>query len=324
MILRMCVLGLILAIIQPGSVAQSVIESNSVETTAVLTNSSLETNRAPSIDAIQWLLDHKGERPTEVLLVKPISIPIVVGDKTIGLVTKPAGSSLHIEDLNSKTLVSVLNGVSFSVPIESTNLLELVTKRLQIALEGPQPGTTANASATNSIATNPLELINEKLSHSPVNSDELLDLYMKYPRQLYSVLEHQNINLSGQVSKVYVGGVESDRVDITLSQKGPYKITIFCDLKSPYRIVEINHNPDYRNKFDVINGQLLFTSYKGGKKEYRNSGYYSVSPMVVKHEDAESSTKLVCTERSNINPVSVRLKSSNGYNVVFEATSPIQ
>lgn len=321
----MSLLCLILITIQLRLIAQTGIESNSLGVTAPTLPSASETNQTASIDAVQWLLDHKQDRPVEVTLVRPVSIPIVVEGKTIGSITKPAGSSLHMEDLNSHAVVSVLNGVSFSVPIENTNLLELAKTRLQAALALPLQNMATNESATNASALNPVEIINEKLTHSPINSDELLDLYMKYPQQLVSILEKENINLTGKVSKILVRGTENERTDITLSQRGPYKITIFCDLQSPHRIVQINQNPGYHNKFDAMDGQLLFTSYKGERNEYEY--HYNRRAIIATksyHEDAASNTKLVCAERSTINTIGVRIKSSNGFNLVFEATSPIQ
>ena len=174
-------------------------------------------------------------------------------------------------------------------------------------------------------------MISEKLSHDPINSEDVLELYRKYPQQLVTILSSRNIHLTGCVSRLFVGGTDNDRADITLSQHGPYKIVLSCDLKSTRRGVELNPNPAYHHKFDSINGQLLFTSWKPEHTNYRQ-GYHQYPPYPYdyygahvwgKHEDADSKTTLVCSERSNINPFWARLKNNNTYSLIFEADSPI-
>jgi len=270
-------------------------------------------NQGVATDPIEWLIEHKEARPVEVTLVKKTELPIVANGKKIGSFTKPAGSSVHVEDLNKNEVKWLVNGDVFFIPIENTNLLELAKK----SLEQLQTN-VAHQEQPNQIT----DLVKEKLSQNPINSDDLLDIYAKYPKEISSVLEHQNINLIGHVNRLTLGGMEGDRVDITLSEKGGKKITVFCDLKSPYRIVEINQNPGYNNKFDVINGQLLFTSWKGEKNQYSLN---TRGTRIVRtyHAGGDSKSLLVCAERSNIAPIAVRLKSSNGYNLVFEAASPL-
>jgi len=280
------------------------------------------TNQTVGTDPIIWLMEHKQLQPREVQLLKKTSVPIIVDGKSIGFVTKPAGSMIHLDEFSRFDVKSSINGINLAVPLENTDLTELAKKQIEIFTQNAHQ--QAVLQADNDRIVN---MIKEKLSKTPIATNELLDLYVKYPIQLVPMLEHQNINLTGQVTRILLSGMDGLRATITLSENLPDKITIFCDLDSPYRIVRIKERPGYKNKFDLMNGQLLFTSYKGETFDYHQGRHYTTKPYgnyLVHHENAESDTILVCTERSNINSIWVRLKTSNGHNLVFEATSPIQ
>jgi hypothetical protein len=253
-----------------------------------------------------------------VILIKKTEIPIVIDGKRIGTATKPIGSSFHLDDLNKNEIVSLVNGVSISIPIENTNLLDLAQK----AIEKSQK----NISLTQDRDKQQIliaETIKEKLTHSPISSDELMELYSKHSNELLPILEHQDINLTGLVTRVVVSGLENDRADITLSQNKFKKISIFCDLKSTHHLVETNNSKGYHNKFDKFNDQLIFTCWKGNDYKLLRPGKTPFNEKLIIVENGGTSSILVCSENSNIKPIWVHLKSNNGANLVFEAVSHI-
>jgi hypothetical protein len=286
--------------------AQPIPESPSQESNVISKDQSPAAENAEPIDPIQWLMEHKHERPSEVTLVKQTLLPIVVDGKTIGSVTKQQGSSIRLHDFNKSEVMTLINGSCISIPIENTNFLELAKNRLlnsQKASPLPPPQQISNSEDI-------LKSINDKLSNDSIKSDVLLELYQKHPKELLSELEHRNINLYGEISKVFVSGIDHEKVDITLSQKKPYKITVTCDLKNSNRIFYVNDHEGWHNKFEAENGQLFLLSCYNGLEMAENLGYVQ--------------KKLVCTERSNFEPYLVKLKSIRGYNLVFEAVSSPQ
>ena len=276
------------------------------------------TNQKNLTNLIDWIVAHKEDRPDQVILIKKTEIPIVIDGKRIGTATKPIGSSFHLDDLNKNEIVSLVNGVSISIPIENTNLLDLAQK----AFEKSQK----NISLTQDREKQQIliaETIKEKLTHSPINSDELMELYSKHYNELLPILEHQDINLTGLVTRVVVSGLENDRADITLSQNKFKKISIFCDLKSTHHLVETNNSKGYHNKFDKFNDQLIFTCWKGNDYKLLRPGMTRFGEKLIIDENGGTSSILVCSENSNIKPIWVHLKSNNGANLVFEAVSHI-
>ena len=276
------------------------------------------TNQKNLTNLIDWIVAHKEDRPDQVILIKKTEIPIVIDGKRIGTATKPIGSSFHLDDLNKNEIVSLVNGVSISIPIENTNLLDLAQK----AFEKSQK----NISLTQDREKQQIliaETIKEKLTHSPISSDELMELYSKHSNELLPILEHQDINLTGLVTRVVVSGLENDRADITLSQNKFKKISIFCDLKSTHHLVETNNSKGYHNKFDKFNDQLIFTCWKGNDYKLLRPGMTRFGEKLIIDENGGTSSILVCSENSNIKPIWVHLKSNNGANLVFEAVSHI-
>jgi len=276
------------------------------------------TNQKNLTNLIDWIVAHKEDRPDQVILIKKTEIPIVIDGKRIGTATKPIGSSFHLDDLNKNEIVSLVNGVSISIPIENTNLLDLAQK----AFEKSQK----NISLTQDREKQQIliaETIKEKLTHSPISSDELMELYSKHSNELLPILEHQDINLTGLVTRVVVSGLENDRADITLSQNKFKKISIFCDLKSTHHLVETNNSKGYHNKFDKFNDQLIFTCWKGNDYKLLRHGMTRFGEKLIIDENGGTSSILVCSENSNIKPIWVHLKSNNGANLVFEAVSHI-
>jgi len=277
------------------------------------------TNQKNLTNLIDWIVAHKEDRPDQVILIKKTEIPIVIDGKRIGTATKPIGSSFHLDDLNKNEIVSLVNGVSISIPIENTNLLDLAQK----ALEKSQK----NISLTQDRDKQQIliaETIKEKLTHSPISSDELMELYSKHSNELLPILEHQDINLTGLVTRVVVSGLENDRADITLSQNKFKKISIFCDLKSrTLNLVETDNSKGYHNKFDKFNGQLIFTCWEGENDYKLHLPHKTPFGEKLIHAYKGGSSILVCSENSNIKPIWVHLKSNNGANLVFEAVSHI-
>lgn len=98
---------------------------DSASPTESATSVAATTNRTVNeIDPVTWVIEHKEARPAEVHLTKSTSIPLVAAGKTIGQITKPAGSSLHVDDLSSTEVKSLLNGVCISIPISNTDLAQ--------------------------------------------------------------------------------------------------------------------------------------------------------------------------------------------------------
>jgi len=277
------------------------------------------TNKNNLIDPIDWIVAHKEDRPDQVILIKKTEIPIFMDGKRIGSAIKPIGSFFHLDDLNKNEIVSLINGVSISIPIENTNLLDLAQK----AFEKSQKNISfmRDLEKQQILAT---ETIKDKLTHNPINSDELMELYSKYPSELLSILEHQDIELTGLVTRVVVSGLENDRADITLSQNKSKKISIFCDLKSTHHLVATNNSNGYHNRFDKFNDQLIFTCWKGNDyKLLHHRATTSFGEKLINVKNGENSSILVCSENTNIKPIWVHLKSNNGANLVFEAVSHI-
>ena len=102
-----------------------------------------------SIDPIQWLVENKRERPTEVTLIKEVAIPLVSEGKSVGSMMKPSGTVIHVDDLTAAEIKTQICGVSLTIPNENTNLAELAKGKLKLALQEANDQKTANAILSN-------------------------------------------------------------------------------------------------------------------------------------------------------------------------------
>jgi len=94
---------------------------------------------APSAlpDPRQWILEHKNRAPKSVTLRVAEQFPAVFNGSVVGAVMAPVGTKVGLVDFHAETVSVVFNGGGKVVPIEATDVLDLV--RTEMTKPEPEP-----------------------------------------------------------------------------------------------------------------------------------------------------------------------------------------
>jgi hypothetical protein len=289
--------------------------------------------------------------PKKVTLKSSASFPIIINGAVSGSLQKPPGTVVKLVSIESDKLNIAFNNYSSSISIDSTDLLELADiqmkksekDRAQNDINITQSSATAE-SHSNQIGNSELSI----LTNSSIDVEKLSLLIKEHPSEVNQALLNKNIIINGAIAKIYLSGLDHDKVEIVLGQKfqNIYIKETGSDILNQ---IKINHNDwlskafnasyhqyynyaDYINSnqhdliddrnvgFKLANGQLLLTVLPNKKNysrtySYTSSSGYSSTHTYTTHDSSDIIPLEIplCIEGDNLPQWKLRLQNGGAH-----------